>query len=211
MFKNYFKTAWRNVIHNRAYAAINILGLSLGICACIVIYLITSYEFSFDKFHPDGNRIYRIVGEAQNNAGDKMFLNNIIPEVAGFQNQITGFDATAAFHTYGGSITIRDNDQQKKFDNKIDGSYSSTAIITWPSYFSIFQYHWLEGSPQTLNKPFNVVLTESRAKKYFGDIPLHEMIGRTVTYDDSLNVSVSGIVQDWTQNSDFNYTDFISI
>lgn len=211
MFRNYFKTAWRNVIRNKAYATINILGLSLGICACIVIYLITSYEFSFDKFHPDDDRIYRIVGEAQNDAGEKMFLNNIIPQVAGFQNQVTGFDATAAFHTYGGSITIRDNDQQKKFDNKIDGSYSSAAVITWPSYFSIFQYHWLEGSPQTLNDPFKVVLTESRAKKYFGDIPLHEMIGKIVTYDDSLNVSVSGIVQDWTQNSDFKYTDFISI
>lgn len=211
MFANYFKTAWRNIVNNKAYAAINILGLSLGICACIVIYLITSYEFSFDKFHPDENRIYRIVGGMQNDAGEKMFLNNVIPEVAGFQNQVTGFDATAAFHTYGGSITIRDNGQEKIFENKIPGSYSSTSIITWPSYFSIFQYHWLEGSPQTLNEPFKLVLTESRAKKYFGDIPLHEMIGKIVTYDDSLQVSVSGIVQDWTQNSDFNYTDFISV
>lgn len=211
MFKNYFRTAWRNMAHNKAYSVINILGLALGICACIVIYLITSFEFSFDKFHPGGDRIYRIVGEAQNNAGEKMFLNNIVPDVAGFQNQITGFDASAAFHSYGGSITIPDNHEQKKFDNKIEGSYSSTAIITWPSYFSIFQYKWLAGSPQTLNEPFKVVLTESRAKKYFGDIPVNEMIGKTVIYDDSLQVSVSGIVKDWTQNSDFNYTDFISI
>ena len=58
--------------HNKAYSVINILGLALGICACIVIYLITSFEFSFDKFHPDGDRIYRMVGEAQNNAGEKM-------------------------------------------------------------------------------------------------------------------------------------------
>src|SRR5690349_11203694 len=98
MYANYFKTAWRNITINKAYAAINILGLSLGICACIVIYLITSYEFSFDKFHPDKNRIYRIVGGLQNDAGEKIFLNNVIPEVAGFQNQVTGFDATAAFH-----------------------------------------------------------------------------------------------------------------
>lgn len=211
MFKNYFRTAWRNMAHNKAYSVINILGLALGICACIVIYLITSFEFSFDKFHPGGDRIYRIVGEAQNNAGEKMFLNNIVPDVAGFQNQITGFDASAAFHSFGGSITIPDNHEQKKFDNKIEGSYSSTAIITWPSYFSIFQYKWLAGSPQTLNEPFKVVLTESRGKKYFGDIPVNEMIGKTVIYDDSLQVSVSGIVKDWTQNSDFNYTDFISI
>ena len=211
MFKNYFKIAWRNITRNKAYSIINILGLALGICSCIVIFLITSFEFSFDKFHPDADRIYRIVGEVRNNAGEKIFLNNIMPDVAGFQNQIPGFDVAAAFHSYGGSITIKDNYQQKKFDNKIEGSYSSTAIITWPSYFSIFQYKWLAGSPQTLNEPFKVVLTENRAKKYFGDIPVSEMIGKTVIYDDSLQVSVSGIVKDWTQNSDFNYTDFISV
>ncbi|HWH63817.1 MAG TPA: ABC transporter permease, partial [Ginsengibacter sp.] len=178
MFRNYFKIAWRNIYRNKAYSIINILGLALGICACIVIFLITSFEFSFDKFHPDRDRIYRIVGEAQSKSGDKTFLNNIIPDVAGFQNQIPGFDAMAAFHSYGGNITIPGaNNRTKKFDNKIDGSFSSTAIITWPSYFSIFQYTWLEGNPQSLNQPFKVVLTESRAKMYFGNIPLDKMMG----------------------------------
>lgn len=212
MFKNYFKIAWRNIYRNKAYSIINILGLALGICACIVIYLITSFEFSFDRFHPDGDRIYRVVGELQTQTGEKMFLNNVIPDVAGFQNEIPGFDARAAFHSYGGNITIPGaNNQTKKFDNKIAGSYSSTAIITWPSYFSIFQYTWLEGNPQALNQPFKVVLTESRAKMYFGNIPLDKMMGKTVIYDDSLRVSVAGILKDWTANSDFNYTDFISI
>ncbi len=212
MFKNYFKIAWRNIARNKVYSFINILGLSLGICACIVIFLITNFEFSFDKFHPDKDRIYRIVGEAQNTSGEKQFLNNIIPDVAGFQNQIPGFEAAAAFHSYSVSITIpNDSNQPKKFDNKIEGSYSSTAILTWPSYFSIFSYQWLEGKPQSLDEPYKVVLTEGRAKKYFGDIPLSKMIGKTVIYDDSLRVSVSGIVKDWTGNSDFNYTDFISV
>lgn len=212
MIKNYFKIAWRNIAQNKTYSIINILGLALGICSCVVIFLITSYEFSFDKFHPDGKRIYRIVGEAQNASGEKHFLNNIIPDVAGFQNQITGFDAVAAYHSYGGSISIPNGNQQpKKFDNRIDGSYASTAILTWPSYFNIFSYQWLLGHPQSLNEPFKLVLTESRAKKYFGNIPLEQMIGKTVIYDDSLMVTVSGIVKDWTQNSDFNFTDFISV
>lgn len=212
MFKNYFKTAWRNIVRNKVYSFINILGLALGICSCIVIFLITNFEFSFDKFHPDGNRIYRIVGESQNASGEKEFVNNIIPDVAGFQNQIPGFEAAAAFHSYGGSITIPgSNNHLKKFDNKIEGSYSSTAILTWPSYFNIFIYQWLEGNPQSLNEPFKVVLTESRAKKYFGNIPLHNIIGKTVIYDDSLQVTVSGIVKDWAGNSDFNFTDFLSV
>lgn len=212
MFKNYFKTAWRSITKNKTYSVINILGLSLGISSCIVIFLITSFEFSFDKFHPDGDRIYRIVGEVKNASGEKIFLNNVVPDVAGFQNEIPGFDAVGAFHGYGGSITVPNGSQQaKKFDNKIEGSYASTAILTWPSYFSIFSYQWLLGNPQSLSEPFKLVLTESRAKKYFGNLPLDQVIGKTVIYDDSLRVSVSGIVKDWKGNSDFNFTDFISV
>ena len=63
MIKNYLKIAWRNITKHKVYTIINVLGLALGICACIVIYIITSYEFSFDRFHPDKERIYRITGE----------------------------------------------------------------------------------------------------------------------------------------------------
>lgn len=214
MIRNYFKIAWRNIVRQKSYTAINVLGLAFGVCACMVIYLITQYEFSFDKFHPDGDRIYRIVGEAQNAEGEKMFLNCPVPDVAGFQTQVPGFEAKSGFHfsDRGTSITIPEpNHSPKKFDNLIPNSYSSTAIITWPDYFSIFKYQWLAGGPQSLNEPFKVILTESRAKKYFGDIPIEKMIGRTVIYDDSLLVNVSGIVKDWKENTDFGYTDFISI
>ena len=212
MIKNYFKTAWRNITRHRANTTINVLGLSFGICACIVIYLITKFDFSFDRFHADRNRIYRIVGEMQNSGGENFFLNSVLSNVAGFQNQIPGFESKAGFITYGGSITVPSgNEPPKNFDNHIPGSYSSTAIITWPQYFDIFSYKWLAGYPQTLNEPFKVVLSEKRAKLYFGDIPLSEMIGKTVIYDDSLRVTVSGIVKDWTEHTDFGYTDFISI
>jgi putative ABC transport system permease protein len=212
MVKNYFKIAWRNVVRHKAYSFINVLGLALGICSCIVIYLITSYEFSFDKFHPDRERIYRIVGNMQRSTGESEFINTAFSDVAGFKDQIPGFEARAGFILYGGSISIPNgNELPKRFENKIAGSYSSAAIITWPQYFDIFRYKWLAGNPQTLNEPFKVVLSEKRAKKYFGDLPLNEMIGKTVIYDDSLRVSVSGIVQDWTEHTDFGYTDFISI
>ena len=212
MLKNYFKIAWRNITRHKAYTTINVLGLALGICTCITIYLITKFDLSFDKFHPDGNRIYRIVGEIQNEKGEKDFLNSVIPEVAAFQNQIPGFEAKAGLIDYGEDVSIPDGDKPpKKFDNRIVGSYNTSTIITWPEYFDIFKYKWLIGNPQTLSKPFKVVLTESRARKYFGNIPLDEMIGKTVIYQDSLQISVSGIIKDWTENTDFGYTDFISI
>jgi putative ABC transport system permease protein len=74
-----------------------VLGLALGICACIVIYLITSYEFSFDKFHTDRERIYRIVGNMQRSTGESEFINTTFSDVAGFKDQIPGFEARAGF------------------------------------------------------------------------------------------------------------------
>jgi putative ABC transport system permease protein len=212
MLKNYFKIAWRNITLRKAYTAINILGLAFGICTCITIYLITSYELSFEKFHPDGEQIYRIVGDMTRSNGESFFLNCPIVEPEAMHQSITGFESSAGFHTYGGNISIPDgNKPPKKFNNQIDGSYQSTAIVTWPQYFDIFKYQWLEGNPRSLNEPFKVVLSENRARKYFGNIPLPDMIGKTVIYDDSLQVHVSGIVKDWNHNTDFGYTDFISV
>ena len=195
------------------YTAINVLGLALGICACIVIYLITSYDLGFDKFHPDKERIYRIVGELQRSSGEKMFFNSPTDDVAGFQNQIPGFESAAGVHLYRCSVTVPDGtNPAKKFDSHIEGSYGGSTVITWPVYFDIFKYDWLIGNAKTsLSEPNKVVLSEKRAHTYFGNIPLNEIIGKTVTYTDSVLVSVSGIVKDWDKETDFGYTDFISI
>jgi len=68
MIKNYFKTAWRNLAKHRSNTLINVLGLALGICSALVIFLIVSHELSYDTFHPDRDRIYRIVNDQQDNA-----------------------------------------------------------------------------------------------------------------------------------------------
>ncbi|MEP6513935.1 MAG: FtsX-like permease family protein [Parafilimonas sp.] len=212
MFKNYFKIAWRKIRKNKIYRLINIVGLALGICACIVIYLITGYEFSFDKFHPDGNNIYRIVGEIKRSNGEKEFLNSPTSDIAGFQNEIPGFETKAGVYFYGVGVSIPDGkNPMKKFDGRIENSYGTSTVITWSQYFDIFKYQWLAGNEKVLDEPFKVVLTEKRAHTYFGNIAISDMIGKTVIYDDSLRVTVAGIIKDWTENTDFGYTDFISI
>ncbi|HEY5393220.1 MAG TPA: ABC transporter permease, partial [Hanamia sp.] len=70
MIKNYFKTAWRNIIRNKAFSIINVFGLSIGISAALVIFLIVHYEFSFDKFEKDQSQIYRVVIDANFNGTD---------------------------------------------------------------------------------------------------------------------------------------------
>jgi putative ABC transport system permease protein len=211
MLKNYFKIAWRNILRHKIYTLINVIGLAFGICACLVIYLINIYDLSFDRFHPDGNRIYRIVGELQRDNGEKIFLNAPIPDVAGFQNQIPGFEAESGYHQYGANTIIPTPGQaDKKFNGDLENG-GIASIITSSSYFEIFKYDWIAGNAKTLKEPNRVVLTESRAHQYFGDLPLRKMIGKTVIYDDSLKVTVSGIIKDWKEKSDFAYTDFISL
>jgi len=211
MLNNYFKTAWRTISRQKINTLINVVGLSFGICACLVIYLINSYDLGFDRFHPGGDRIYRIVGEAQRENGEKIFLNAPLPEMAGFQTQIPGFDAVCGYFQYGAKTTIEEAGKpDKKFSGDLDRG-GIASIITGPSYFDIFTYRWLAGHPSDLNEPFRVVLTRSRAIEYFGNVPVSQMIGKTVIYDDSLKVTVSGILEDWNYKSDFAYTDFISI
>jgi len=96
MFKNYFKIALRNIARNKLYTAINILGLALGICSCIAIYTVVAYEFSFDTFHPDNNRIYRLMGDVTENTGDKLHFGRLPVGVSqNGRSEITGLDAIA--------------------------------------------------------------------------------------------------------------------
>ncbi|MGZ3778097.1 MAG: ABC transporter permease [Mucilaginibacter sp.] len=207
MIRNYLKIAWRNIVRNRVYTAINVTGLALGVCACIVIYVITSYELSFDNFHPDKERIYRVMGDATESTGEKLHFGKLpLPLSAASRLELTGADAIAGITPYYPKITIptAGGKPAKQFDN-------TGTVITDPQYFDIFKYDWLAGNAATaLKAPLTVVLTESKARQYFGPVAPDEMVGKEVIYDDSLRVQVTGIVRDWNKNSDISYTDFIS-
>ena len=212
MIKNYWRIAWRNIARDKAYTFINVLGLALGVCGCLVLFLITRYEFSFDRDHPDGDRIYRIVGNMQRGPNEGGFLNSPYDDLAGFETQVPGFAATAGVHGYDGKIAIpQPGRPAKTFDNSIPGAWMHATVFTTPGWFQIFRYEWLAGSPAALDRPNAVVLTESRARLYFGDGPAARIIGKTVIYDDSLPVQVAGIVKDWKGNTDLGYTDFLSV
>lgn len=204
MLKNYFTVAWRNLVRNKLHAFINVLGLSIGISACLVIFLIVKYELSFDTFHKDKERIYRVV--SQINFSDKWHKNYGVSAAVPFavRNEVTGLENVVAFHDYYGKVSLPNGKEKPiKIETK------TQKAITEPEYFQIFEYEWLKGSAETsLEKPNQVVLTEKQAKLYFGE---SEAMGRQILYGDSLWVTVSGIVKDFGQASDFAvFTDFIS-
>src|ERR1019366_3764567 len=129
MFKNYFKAAFRNFKKNKITTVINVLGLSIGISAALII---------FKK-----------------------------------QQQ----------------IVFADN-----------------------NYFSIFPYEWIAGNAKSsLINPYQLVLSESRAQQYFHNTPVSQLIGKTVVFSDTIRTTITGIVKDLKQNSDFKYDAFISL
>src|SRR5436190_18085485 len=161
MIRNYFKTALRNFRRNKVFSLINIVGLAIGICASLVIYLVVSYDFSFDKFEKDRNRIYRIVSTMH--FPDQEFKNSGVPMPVppAVNKEVTGIEVTAPFHTGNGDLNVSVVGDGKPVVYK----KQKDIIYADNNYFKLFSYQWLAGSTETsLQQPFTVVLTESRAK-----------------------------------------------
>jgi len=214
MIKNYLTIAWRNIRRHKTYSLINILGLSLGICICLVIYLITHFELSTDTFHPDRDRIYRIVevvtskdGRVEKTASAPADLSE---QAAG---RLTGLETMAPCFLYSAKIRVpSDHPSKTQYDNSITGGQTPSTLFAGPEYFRIFRYDWVAGDPGTAaSTPNSVVLTRSKARQYFGNLPPDQLIGRYLIFNDSLTVRVSGIVRDWTTHTDLPFTEFISL
>ena len=206
MFKSYWTSAWRMLVRNRLYTVINTLGLALGICACLVIWAIVRYEFSFDRDHPAGQRVYRI------NSYERFLKDepeHLLPVVLAnvpdaVLREIPGVELVAPFRVLNKDSALVALAGKRTI-------YPALSVVTGPEWLRIMGYTWLAGNPQTaLTSPFSVVLTESRARQYFGTGSITGVIGKEVIYQDSLRVNVSGVVRDWPENTDFPYTDFIS-
>ena len=212
MLKNYLIVAWRNMTRRKLYTAIHVIGLAVGICACLAIWAITHYELSFDRFHPNGDRIFR-VGAEIGGRNAEMNLAGCLPEPATPQlrKDLTGIGTIAQFHNVNMSVTIQgEHGQVTRIPEEPDGR-SDDIVFADAQYFDIFNYKWLAGDPsRALKEPFQVVLTASEAQKYFGRSDWGDILGRTITYDDSMRVTVSGIVKDLDGVTDLSFKDFIS-
>jgi ABC-type antimicrobial peptide transport system permease subunit len=209
MFKNYFITAFRNFWRNKVFSLINVIGLAIGISASLVIFLIVSYDFSFDKFQKDRDRIYRVTSNMH--FPDQDFKNSGVPLPLpeAVKREVPGIETAAAFRLGGGdlNVAIQSNNNTKPaiFRKQPHIVYADN------NYFKLISYQWLAGSPQTsLKEPFKVVLTESRAKTYFPSQDVTKDIGKIITYNDSIKATVSGIVKDLDEITDFTFNEFIS-
>jgi ABC-type antimicrobial peptide transport system permease subunit len=212
MVKKQLLFALRRLGRHKLTTTINVLGLTFGILSCVVIYLYVTFEFSYDKFHPDGDRIYRLVTSMDRGDGVQMQdVGMSAPVGKAMRKEIPGFSAVTSFFTDDSRVLIPMAGKPARVIPGISGDQTYHINFADTDYLKIFHYQWLAGNPATaLQKPFSVVLTESEGKRYFQTGTPEDWMGRTVVYEDSLTVSVTGIVKDWTRNTDFGFKDLIS-
>lgn len=205
MIKSYFITAFRNCWRSKIFSLINIAGLAIGISASLVIYLVVSYDFGFDKFEKDRDRIYRVVSNMH--FPDQDFKNSGVPMplAAAVAKELTGMEMTTSFYLYGDPKAGVQTTGAKTVEFK----KQPHIVFADNNYFKLVGYEWLAGDPaKSLAEPFTVVLTESRANAYFGDPA--KALGKTITYNDSIKTTVTGVVKDLGEKTDFTFKEFIS-
>jgi putative ABC transport system permease protein len=199
MLKNYLKIALRNILRQPRYSFINIFGMSVGIACCILILLFVRYELSYDRFNANADRIYRVTRQWFNEDGSSsLHLARVAPPIGPLlKNDYPNIVLEEArfaqdYNTY---LEIKNNPVIEK-------------KLYWaePSALKMFTIPFIEGDPKTaLNEPNTLVITQSAAKKYFGD---EDPMGRTIRYEHQRDLKITGVVKDVPENSFFHY-DFL--
>ncbi|HKI77109.1 MAG TPA: ABC transporter permease [Ignavibacteriaceae bacterium] len=195
MLKNYFKIAIRNLLRNKVYSFINIFGLSIGIACSILIMLFVKNELSYDSFHKNADNIYRI-SLFENYAKDEQHFNSITPARIGPALKEN-------FPEVKNAIRYSDMQGQVKYGSK---SFPEKYNLADPDFFRMFSFPLIKGKPNdALSSPNSVVLTESMARKYFGD---NDAMGKTISInldDKAEDFIVSGIAKDVPDNSSIQF------
>ena len=194
MLTNYIKIAWRNLLRNKVFSIINLLGLSTGITVCLMIFLFIMNEFSVDNFHKNGKSLYRVM-RGMDHEGKEVAVS-----------YLSGPYAPALLTDFKGQIAqaVRVNSTDALVTAQDKSFHERKIIDADANFFTLFSFPLLKGNPATvLLEPASVVLTESTAKKYFGSID--NAMGKIVKVDKNLALKVTGIAQDVPTNSHLTF------
>ncbi len=206
MIKNYFKIAWRNIIRHKSYSAINIAGLTVGIAACLLIFVVVQYELSFDTFQPGYKTTYRVTTQTSREGGLQHTAGVSAPAVDALRLYFPKAKVAGIESSYGSMVTVpavtgNPADDKKFIEN-------TGVMFIEPQYFNIFSAAWLSGKPSALSEPNMVVLDKSSAVKYFGN--WQNAVGKILKMDNVLTLKVAGVINDAPANSDFPLKVLIS-
>ena len=192
MIKNYFKTAWRNIMKQKLFSFINISGLVLSLTAVWLIALFIADELSYDTYHENASQIYRLASHGR--WGEEKFDITGTPGLAAeaFKNDFPEVQDAVRINAEGGGIIDYNNKKIK----------DDAIFFSDPAFFTIFTYHFLAGNVDALQKPNSVVLTKTLAGKLFSD-PNAAL--NKIVYIDKKPGIVAGVIEDVPGNSHFTF------
>ncbi len=200
MFENYVKVTFRNISKNKIYSALNILGLSLGIAACLFILQYVSYERSYDTFHRDYQDIYRVMYQVYRgeNPEPEIDCAAAVPRVGPFMKE--KFPEVMDFaRAYPISRVVEYNNTLFR---------EKRIHIADPAFLKIFSFPLIAGNVETaLTEPNTVVISETAAQKYFGS---ENPMGKKVRMNGEHTMEVTGVAQDVPDNSHIKFDFLIS-
>lgn len=198
MFRNLFKTALRNILRDKIYSLINVLGLTIGITSSIFLLLYVLDELSYDKYHTRGQDIYRVITTIKEVDDEFTWVVAQIPFAQTVRDKFPEVEKSVRF--IGTGRVLYKKDDLKFYEEEI---YAADSAV-----FEMFSYNFIEGDPGTaLHSPNSIVLTKNLAVKYFGN---EHALGKTLQAGSEL-YQVTGVIDNVPKNSHFTFDGLISI
>jgi len=196
MIKSYLKIAWRNLLKHRIFSLINILGLSIGIATCTIIFLYVQHELTYDQYNKKADRIVRVTASILSPDNDLRLATSPVLLTSTLKRTLP--EVEEAVRIEAAPSTVKWNSQ---LYHEQDFCKADQSI------FSVFDFEFIEGTPvNALNSPNSIVINETVAKKYFGNSPA---IGKTLMCNNDA-LLVTGVIQNTPGNSDLRISALIS-
>ena len=203
MVKNYFKTAFRNLLREKGSTFLNIAGLTLGISCSLLLFLLVRHMSTFDNYHKNGDRIYRVISESDGHG--ERFLTPGVPPVLpdAFRNDFPEAEEVT-FTTYRQNALISVPQSQGESRKYIE---EGGVVFAEPNFFKIFDRPIITGSAEKgLDDPNEAIISETLAKKYFGEA---DAIGQVVRFD-TMEYKVTAVMEDYPENTDLPFNLMLS-
>ena len=201
MIRNYLKIALRNLAKHRFYSLINISGLAVGIASCLVIVLFVRNELSYDRFHKNADRIYRINGEIKFGGNHYRLAVAPAPMAEAILNDYPEVESAVRFRSRGSYLVKR--------SESADNIKEQNVIWADSTFFKIFSVPVLAGNAgRALKEPNTVAISRKTADKYF---PKGDVLGQSIILDNTLNVKVSAVFEDIPEASHFHFDILIAM
>ena len=193
MITSFIKVAYRNILRNKLFSIINIFGLAVGMAVCILLTISASFEFKMDKFHENIDYIFRVIQVGVTNEGER------------YGNSITPYMLSPVLKEKFPEIKdfVRIRSAGNAYIKIEETEFQDYVIYAEPSLFDIFSFNLLQGNSEDVFSDINsVVLSRSIAKKYFKDA---NPVGKIINFNNSIDLVVTGIVEDSPANSSITY------